>query len=273
MVSSVSSHPVASRRLRMALLPLAAALATGCASVPAPSPDDPWESYNRSMFQFNEAMDKALLKPIARGYEAVTPQPARTCISNIFNNVGDVFSSLHSFLQGRGHDGINSMGRVLLNSTLGLGGCLDLASRKGVKRIPNDMGVTLGVWGFGSGPYVVLPFVGSSSLRDGVGWGISLAGELSTSGALVHLDNVPVRNSIIALYAIDLRANLLYADDMVDRIALDRYSFIRDAYLQRREAMVNGQFTSSSPGDVLPDYGDDEDDFPEAPASSAPSNP
>ncbi len=257
-----------------------AALASGCASVPNPTPDDPWESYNRGMFQFNETVDGVFLKPIARGYEAVTPTPVRTCINNMFNNVGDVFSSLHSFLQGRGHDGVNSFGRVLMNSTLGLGGCLDLASKKGVPRIPNDLGVTLGVWGFGSGPYVVLPFLGSSSLRDGIGSGVALAAELSTSGAIFAIDDVRVRNSIAALYAVDLRASLLYADDMVDRIALDRYSFIRDAYLQRREAMVKGTLrgVSASEGALpsyedndLPDYEDDEDDA--APTAGAPANP
>lgn len=268
MASSVSCQSPASRRLRVALPLLALALASGCASVPAPTPSDPWESYNRSMFQFNETVDKAVLKPIAQGYETVTPQPARTCISNIFNNVGDVFSALHSFLQGRGHDGVNSIGRVLLNSTLGLGGCLDLASKKGVKRIPNDLGVTLGVWGFGSGPYVVLPFLGASSLRDGVGTGVALAAELSTSGAIFAIDNIPVRNSIAGLYTVDLRASLLHADDMVDRIALDRYSFIRDAYMQRREAMVKGQLGGQPQnGDELPNYEDDDDD---AAATQAP---
>ncbi len=280
MVSSTSCQSSNSRRLRLAVPVLAVVLASGCASVPNPTPSDPWESYNRSMFQFNETVDGALFKPIAHGYEAVTPKPVRTCIDNIFNNVGDLFSSLHSFMQGRGHDGVNSFGRVLFNSTMGLGGCIDVASMKGVPRIPNDMGVTLGVWGFGNGPYVVLPFLGASTLRDGIGTGISFAAELSTNSAILALDNVPVRNSLVALNVVDLRASLLYADDMVDRIALDRYSFIRDAYLQRREAMVKGQLrgVSASEGalpdyeedDTLPDYEDDEDT---APATGTPRNP
>jgi len=235
-------------------------LATGCASVPNPTPGDPLESYNRSMFTINEAVDKAIFKPLAKGYQAVTPGPVRSCISNIFSNVGDLFSSLHSFLQGRAHDGVNSFGRVLLNSTLGLGGCLDLASKKGVPRIPNDLGTTLGVWGVGNGPYIVLPLLGSSTLRDGAGVGISAWTNTTTNGALfTQVDNVPVRNSIFALGTVDLRAGLMDADNMVNRIALDRYSFIRDAYLQRRTAMVQGQIGRSTPtddDDMLPDYED-----------------
>jgi len=251
-----SSHKLTGvRSLALAL----AALLAGCASVPNPTPGDPLESYNRSMFQVNEAVDRAVFKPIAKGYRAVTPSPVRTCISNIFSNVGDLFSSLHSFLQGRGHDGVNSFGRVLLNSTLGLGGCLDLASKKGVPRIPNDLGTTLGVWGVGNGPYIVLPLLGSSTLRDGAGMGVSAWTNTTTNAALfTHVDNVPVRNSIFALGTVDLRAGLMDADDMVNRIALDRYSFIRDAYLQRRAAMVQGQIGRSTPthDEVLPDYED-----------------
>jgi len=241
-------------------------LATGCASVSNPTAGDPLESYNRSMFTINEAVDRVVFKPIAKGYRAVTPGPVRTCINNIFNNVGDLFSSLNSFLQGRGHDGVNSFGRVLLNSTLGLGGCLDLASKKGVPRIPNDFGTTLGVWGVGSGPYVVLPLLGSSSVRDGAGSGLSALAHTTTPGALIHwVDNVPVRNGIVALSLVDLRASLLEAEDMVERVALDRYSFIRDAYLQRRAAMVQGRFghntaPAATQNDALPDY----EDFDEA---------
>jgi len=238
-------------------------LLAGCASVPHPTPGDPLERYNRSMFTLNEAVDKAVFKPLAKGYRAITPTPVRTCVSNIFNNVGDLFSSLHSFLQGRGHDGINSFGRVLMNSTLGLGGCLDLASKKGVPRIPNDLGTTLGVWGVGSGPYVVLPLLGSSSVRDGLGTGASSLTHATTSGAVIHwVDNVPVRNGIVALNVVDLRTSLLQTEDMVDSVALDRYSFIRDAYLQRRAAMIQGQFGyNSSPAKdaALPDYEDFDD--------------
>src|SRR5690606_34089281 len=228
------------RSLTLASLLGATALVAGCATVTHPTPQDPWESYNRSMYAFNDTVDKAVLKPIATGYDKLMPDPAQTCIHNIFNNLGDVWSAVNSFLQGRGVDFINTLGRVLFNSTMGLGGCIDVASMNGSKRIVNDFGVTLGVWGFEPGPYVVLPFLGSSTVRDGVGIGAMFAAGASTYTPVMAIDNIPLRNSILAVAAIDLRASLLDADDLVDRIALDRYSFIRDAFLQRRKALVQG---------------------------------
>jgi len=236
-----------SRRLtaRTGLALAAAALAAGCAQVPHPSPNDPWESYNRSMYRFNDAVDRAVLKPIATGYETVTPRPVRTCIHNIFGNLGDVWSAINSLLQGRGRDFVDTFGRVLFNTTAGLGGCIDIASMHGARKIPNDLGMTLGVWGFGSGPYVVLPFLGSSTVRDGSAWAISLASPVSPTSAVFAIDNVPVRNSMFGLYVVDTRANLLEADRLVDQIALDKYSFIRDAYLQRRKSMLDSRLNSS----------------------------
>lgn len=250
-------------------LALAVAVA-GCAHVPNPNPNDPWESYNRTMFAFNDTVDKAFLKPIAQGYEAVVPEPARTCVHNVFNNMKDVWSSFNSFLQGRPFDGINSFGRVLMNSTLGIGGCIDVASMKGVPRVVNDFGITLGVWGFEPGPYVVLPFLGASNLRDGTSTLAWMAYDYSPPYAPIFaIDNIPVRNSIIALAVIDMRASLLSADAMVNRIALDRYAFIRDAYIQRRAALVQGQYADPNTtrrglpkyenNNTLPDYSIDED--------------
>ncbi|CAM5486607.1 MlaA family lipoprotein [Eoetvoesiella caeni] len=250
----------------------AATLAAGCASVPHPNPNDPLESYNRGMYAFNDKVDRAVFKPIAQGYEAVTPKPVRTCVHNVFNNLADAWSSINSFLQGRGHDGINSLGRVLFNSTMGLGGCIDVASMNGSKRIVNDFGVTLGVWGFGPGPYVVFPFWGSTTLRDGTASLAGLAVDASMYTPVFAIDNVPLRNSIIALSLIDMRASLLSADQLVNDIALDRYSFIRDAYLQRRKALVRG-LHSTGDGTLpdysseLPDYSDN-GDAPAAPAKS-----
>ncbi|MFC3340546.1 MlaA family lipoprotein [Paracandidimonas soli] len=253
------------------LAPAAAAvlLATGCASVQNPHPSDPWEGMNRGVHNFNETIDKALLKPIAQGYEAITPRPARTCINNIFRNMGDLWSAVNSFAQGRGHDFINTLGRVLFNSTMGLGGCIDVASMNGAYRIENDFGVTLGVWGLDSGPYLVLPFLGASTLRDGVGNVGMMALGASASTPIFAIDDVPVRNSILGLYIVDGRAALLEADRLVDETALDRYSFIRDAYLQKRKAMVEG----SAADDNLPDYSDDEDDLPADSGNAAQSQP
>ncbi|MDY0309275.1 MAG: VacJ family lipoprotein [Castellaniella sp.] len=213
----------------------------GCAQVPHPSPNDPWESYNRSMYRFNDTVDRAVLKPIATGYETVTPRPVRTCIHNIFSNLGDVWSGINSLLQGRGRDFVDTFGRVLFNSTAGLGGCIDIASMHGARKIPNDFGMTLGVWGFGQGPYFVLPFLGPSTVRDGVGTAVTLAAPATPTAAVFAIDNVPVRNSVLGLYIVDTRANLLEADRLVDQIALDKYSFIRDAYLQRRKAMLDSR--------------------------------
>lgn len=259
---------------RLASMMALTAFAAGCASVPHPTPQDPWESYNRSMFQFNDAFDKALFKPIATGYRQLTPEPARHCIHNIFANMADLWASVNSFLQGRGHDGVNMLGRVLFNSTMGLGGCIDVASMNGSKRIVNDFGVTLGVWGIGPGPYVVLPFIGSATVRDGVGIGAMFAAGASNYTPIMAIDDVPVRNIILAVAAVDLRESLLDADDLVDRIALDRYSFIRDAYLQRRKALVQGsQVDPDAPYGTLPNYSDDElpdySDDDEAPAAPA----
>lgn len=242
------------------LLIVAISTLAGCATVTHPDPDDPWESYNRSMFQFNEQVDKVFMKPVAQMYEQLTPQPARNCISNIFANLRDLWSSFNSFLQGRGHDGMNSFGRVLFNSTMGLGGCIDVASTQGSKRIPNDFGVTLGVWGVGSGPYFVLPFIGPSTVRDGGAMLGTFAADLSPLTPVFAIDNIRLRNTIFGVDAVSLRANLLSADDLVDRIALDRYSFIRDAYLQRRNALIQGKpVDADSPytSDTLPDYEDD----------------
>ncbi|NLY27589.1 MAG: VacJ family lipoprotein [Alcaligenaceae bacterium] len=241
----------------------AAALITGCATVQSPNPNDPWESYNRSMFAFNDAVDKALLKPIATGYDQLMPDPVQSCVHNIFNNLGDAWSAINSFFQGRGHDFANSLGRVLFNSTVGLGGCIDIASRHGSQRIPNDFGVTLGVWGVGSGPYFVLPFMGASSLRDSTAFVGTLAANISPLSPVLHMTDHPERNALLGLYIIDTRANLLDADRLVDDVALDRYSFIRDAYIQRRKALVEGRGNNYSMPDyanneTLPDYSDDE---------------
>ncbi len=214
----------------------------GCATVKHPSPADPWEGYNRSMYRFNETMDGAVLKPVSPQATRTSPRvPMRTCIRNVFNNLGDVWSAANSLLQGRGHDFFNTLGRVLFNSTMGLGGCIDVASMNGAPRIANDFGVTLGVWGFESGPYVVLPFLGPSTVRDGIA-------RRQPDGAGAS-SNAPSRFSPSTTYrcatpswacASWTPAPTCWKPTVWStKIALDRYSFIRDAYLQRRKAMVD----------------------------------
>uniref|UniRef100_UPI0039F0D1F5 MlaA family lipoprotein n=1 Tax=Bordetella sputigena TaxID=1416810 RepID=UPI0039F0D1F5 len=226
----------------------------GCATVQNPDPRDPWEGFNRGVYTFNDKVDRAVLRPIAVGYTTVTPQPVQSCIHNVFNNFADIWAAANSMLQGRGTDAINTFGRFLFNTTMGVGGCFDVATANGAKRIPNDFGTTLGVWGVGQGPYVVLPFWGSSTIRDTAGLAGDFVGNQWTSVGAI--DNVPVRNSLYGLWAVDRRASLLDATDTVDRVALDPYSFVRDAYLQRRAAMVLGRKADSS----LPNYDDEGDD-------------
>jgi len=251
---------LAGRITRLGLGLAGLGLAAGCATVHNPTPQDPWEGFNRTVYTFNDAVDQALIKPVTLMYTDLTPQPAQSCIRNVFSNLGDVWSAANSFLQARGHDFFNTLGRVLFNTTAGLGGCFDIASKHGAHRIPNDLGTTLGVWGLKSGPYMVLPILGPSTVRDTTA---TITG-VSAMTPILLVDNVPVRNSILALYGINARAGLLEADRLVDDVALDRYSFIRDAYLQRRESMVNRRRSDNG----LPDYSDDDlpdysDDLPD----------
>lgn len=242
------------RFYKLLLLGLLATLG-GCAtqSVTSPIAADPWESSNRAVFEFNDTIDRAVLKPVAKAYAFITPQPVRTCIHNIFLNIGDLWSGVNSSLQGRHLDAINTYGRFMLNTTLGVGGCFDLASTTGAKRIPNDFGVTLGVWGVRSGPFIVVPIIGASTLRDGTGLLVDAYVNQFGYGQLVQ--DIAVRNSIYGLEVVERREALLTVTDTIDRTALDRYSFIRDAYLKRRSVQVNGPLTEA---ESLPDYQDDE---------------
>ncbi|GAA5235959.1 VacJ family lipoprotein [Verticiella sediminum] len=255
----------ASSYFRLAPAALAALTLAGCATVPGePDPRDPLEGMNRSIYQFNDTLDRAVLKPVAQAYQTVTPTPVRDCIGNFFGNLRDVLYTANSFLQGQVPDGINMAGRVLLNTTLGFG-CFDPASKVGVPSIPRDFGSTLGVWGMGPGPYLVLPFFGPSTVRDGAGRLVD-----TYASPLTHVENVRVRNSLYGVRVVSDRERLLEAGDLVDDIALDPYLFVRDAYLQRRQAIINQSLgQDAAPDYSLPDYGDD----PEAAPAAAPIAP
>ncbi|MFJ1300129.1 VacJ family lipoprotein [Pseudomonadota bacterium AL_CKDN230030165-1A_HGKHYDSX7] len=253
---------------RIASVTFAGALLAGCAASQNPDPRDPWEGFNRGVYKFNDSVDRALFKPVAQAYTYVVPAPARDCVHNMFSNVNDLWAGTNSMLQGRGHDFINTLGRFLFNTTMGVGGCFDVASANGARKIPNDFGVTLGVWGIGSGPYLVLPIYGSSTIRDGAGLaGDWQAGQFVSVGAI---DNIRLRNSLWGLQVVDTRASLLEVTDTVDRVALDPYSFVRDAYLQRRAAMVRGDRVDAEGS--LPNYEDDEADTT-APAATPANTP
>jgi len=240
---------------RLAAIATTSALVAGCAAPQNPDPRDPWEGFNRGVYKFNDTVDRALLKPVSQAYVFVTPEPVRDCVHNIFSNAGEVWSAANSFLQGRGHDFVNTLGRFMFNTTMGIGGCFDVASANGARKIPNDFGTTLGVWGLGQGPYVVLPLLGASTVRDTVG----LAGDVTGNPlGMTRIDNVPLRNSLWGLRVVDTRASMLDTTKMIDRVALDPYSFIRDAYLQRRAAMVLGSRATDESN--LPKYEDSDND-------------
>ncbi|WP_028357383.1 MlaA family lipoprotein [Brackiella oedipodis] len=201
------------------------------------NPDDPLEGYNRAMYKVNTAIDDAVLKPVAKGYRWAVPDRIKTCISNIFGNLDDVWSGINSTLQLRGRDSLQTFSRVFYNSTVGLGGCIDVASMSGLERRSNDFGTTLGVWGIGSGPFVTIPIKGPSNFRDTAAMGPEIARDFMYLSPW-SIDEVPVRNSLVPLQYIDLRYQLLDADELASDIALDKYSFIRDAYMQNRNAKV-----------------------------------
>jgi len=227
-------------RLRPALLALVcvAALLSGCATLrearsSAGDKLDPWENWNRKVFAFNEGLDEHILKPVATAYSNVVPQLVRRGVDNFFGNVADVWSAANNFLQGKGTAGVYDIMRVGTNTVFGLLGVLDVATEVGLERTREDFGQTLGWWGFGTGAYIVWPVLGPSSVRDSFGLPLDLA----ASPASLYKDGAS-RYSLTVLQLINTRANLLGASRVLDDIALDKYTFIRDAYLQRRRSLV-----------------------------------
>jgi phospholipid-binding lipoprotein MlaA len=211
-------------------------LLTACASIPPGStadPRDPFERYNRAMFSFNKTVDDKVLKPVATGYVDVIPDLVRTAIGNFFGNIGDVWTAVNNYLQGKPRDGTNDLARVVLNSTFGIVGLIDVATPAGLVQHGEDFGQTLGVWGVKSGPYLVLPILGASTVRDGLARPVDLYLD-----PINQIDTVRVRNSARALRLVDDRAALLDSTRMMEDAALDPYLFVRDAYLQRRESRV-----------------------------------
>lgn len=217
----------------------------GCASLRGPGAPgqklDPWESWNRKVFGFNESLDKNLLKPVATAYSEMVPAPVRLGVDNFFSNVGDAWSAVNLFLQGRFKLGVQQTMRFAVNSTLGLAGVLDISTEAGLERNSEDLGKTFGHWGFGTGAYIVWPVFGPSSVRDSLAlpWDRMATPAMAFSGGR---DKV----GIYTLQTINARSNFLRAGEMLDGIALDKYTFIRDAYLQRR-----GSFAEDDEYEVL----------------------
>lgn len=222
------------KRLAAAALLGAAALGPVQAQDAERNPADPFEGFNRGVQAFNDGVDNAVLKPVATTYRDVVPSFARTAVGNFFGNLGDGWSALNHLLQGKLEPALNMTLRMAVNSTFGLGGLLDIASEAGLERQSEDFGQTLGVWGVPSGPYLVLPLFGPSTIRDTAGRVVDMQSE--TSPRYTHDD--ATRNAAAVLNVIDTRAGLLGASRLLDDIAFDRYSFLRDAYLARRQNQV-----------------------------------
>ena len=212
-----------------ALLALAVSL-TGCASM---SEKDPYEKYNRTVFKFNDAVDRNALKPAATAYKKVLPSFVQTGVNNFFFNLADVWSSANNLMQGKGERGLSDITRFIINSTFGLGGVIDLASDAGLQRHSEDFGQTLGYWGVPSGPYVMLPLLGPSTLRDTAGLPVDIAADPWGYGISPRARNIGT-----VVRVIDQRAVLLDASNILEGAALDRYEFIRDGYLQQRKSKV-----------------------------------
>lgn len=210
---------------------LALALFAGAAN--AQSPSDPFEKANRAIFGFNEALDTAVLTPVAKGYQAVVPELMRAGVTNFFGNFGDGWSAINNALQGKGEAAATMVARVATNTLFGIGGIFDVASDLGMERSTEDFGQTLGRWGMPAGPYLVWPLLGPSTGRDTLGRPLDLA----WSPALAINDGA-VNIGLSALNLIDTRANLLSASRVVDGLAFDKYTFIRDAYIARRRNLV-----------------------------------
>ncbi|UFU10845.1 VacJ family lipoprotein [Ideonella dechloratans] len=221
--------------------PEAAASVTAAASAPedetdepAVNPRDPYEPLNRKVFEFNDKLDANVLKPVAETYQKVVPSMVRSGVSNVLGNLGDVWSAVNQLLQGKVGNAGEMTFRVLTNTVFGIGGLMDPATELGMERRSEDFGQTLGRWGVPPGPYVVLPLLGSSTARDTAATPVDMYASLDTqltSGTSATL-------GVSVLKVVNTRANLLGASQLLDQIALDRYSFIRDAYLARRRSQV-----------------------------------
>ncbi|HET8745659.1 MAG TPA: VacJ family lipoprotein [Ramlibacter sp.] len=244
---------------------LAALLALGgCATTgEARNPRDPWEPFNRHAYNFNEGLDRVLLKPAATWYRDKVPPLMRTGVANFFGNVGDAWSAVNNLLQWRLPEFEESLARFQLNTMFGVFGIFDVASEFNIERHKEDFGQTLGRWGVPAGPFVMLPFLGPSTLRDTMALPVERRYDL-----IGLIENTGVRDFTYVLNAVDRRSNLLRVGNVLEEAALDKYSFTRDAYLQRRRAQIfDREDNREAPPPGLPD------ESLEEPAEAAPARP
>jgi len=219
--------------MRLLAVLLASVVLSGCATTGEGNSRDPWEGFNRKSYAFNDAIDKAVLKPVAQGYVKVIPAPAREGVSNFLDNLDEIGTSLNNLLQGKPGQAFSDAGRFVINTVLGVFGLWDVATPMGLEKHYEDFGQTLGVWGVPPGPYVVLPLWGPSTARDAPAKVIDPSWYYSKA-----LDNNSIYWSVFVVDKIRTRANLLESEKLLDEAALDKYSFIRDAWLQRRRNQV-----------------------------------
>ena len=229
--------------------PLALALLSGCATT-GTTPGDPYEKFNRSMWSFNRGADKAIVRPVASAYRAIVPKPGRDGVSNFFANVQEPFSMLNSLLQGKLQRAFTAMGRFMINSTIGIGGLFDDASRLGVPKVPEDLGQTFAVWGARKSRFLMLPLLGPSTVRDGIGTAAaSYANPYNLCLAECGFSSLELRIGLNVLSILDARSQIIEsgADTLLDTSA-DDYAVVRSAYLQRREAEIDDRDDDASGG-------------------------
>jgi phospholipid-binding lipoprotein MlaA len=230
---------------RFMALALLGALLAGCAT--GRDPRDPFEPINRGVYQFNETLDKAVIKPAAKGYRAAVPLPLRGGITNVFGNFQDVTTAINDLLQGKVSRAASDVGRIAVNSTVGLLGIFDVATRLGLEKRNEDFGQTFGTWGVKDGPYLVLPLFGPSTARDAVGLGLAYF----TDPEFYLVNHSPEDWIVFGVRVVNVRANLLESERIFEAAAVDKYAFLRDAYLQRRRSLIyDGNPPSDSPGAV-----------------------
>lgn len=220
---------ISSLLFALVLSGLSACATTGSASSEA---KDPYEGFNRAMFAVNEGLD-VVVKPVAQGYDAAAPLPVKVAVGNFFDNISDVWTALNNLLQGKGEQAFSDVGRVLVNTTLGIGGVFDVASDMGLQKHSEDLGQTLAKWGVADGPYFFWPIIGPRTARDTMGWGVDVSAD-----PVWRLKNIPVRNSLASTRFVDTRASLLASDKVIEEAAFDKYNYIRDAYLQHRRSEI-----------------------------------
>ncbi|MDR0234381.1 MAG: VacJ family lipoprotein [Zoogloeaceae bacterium] len=230
---------------------------SGCAAQRVPMAQDPFEGFNRAMFAVQEGLDTTLLKPLAQGYDAAVPVPVKAGFGNFFDNFRDLPRGGNALLQGKGEQGATSLARIFINSTLGMLGLFDVASEMGLERGGEDFGQTLALWGVPPGPYLFLPVIGPSGGRDLVGWWVD-----AYASPLWYLvgDDPATRNSLYGINIMHFRAALLPADHILEEASLDKYAYLRSAYLQRRASLIRGNSPTPLPPDDEPDDSETESD-------------